>query len=976
MPRSIAWIGCVLAIINPSPGAEPVDYVRDVRPILRQRCYSCHGALKQKSALRLDTAASIRKGGKRGPAIAVGRSAESVLVTAVTGRDGWRMPPEEEGAPLSEREIAILKQWIDQGAKAPQSEEPEQDSREHWAFRPPVRRAIPKVPNTDWVRNPIDAFIAQEHQRRGLQPSPPAPKHVLLRRVTIDLTGLPPTREELHAFLADNAPDAYERVVDRLLASAQHAERWARHWMDVWRYSDWYGRRTRNDVRNSYPHIWRWRDWIVRSLATGKGYDRMITEMLAADEVVPEDDTSVVATGFLVRSWYKLNYNIWMKDLVEHTSKAFLGLTVSCAMCHDHKYDPITQQEYFRFRAFFEPLELRQDRVAGLPDPGPYDGYNYGSSLKPIEAGMVRAYDKNFDAKTYMVILGDERNRMTGTPPVQPGVPASLGGERVKIQPVNLPAVAYYPGLKEFVRRETLRGAQRELGLAKAKLQEARGAHDAAQEQLAKLVASTTTRQAPEQSASTGTSATSTIPADVAEHLERAKRKARDTAALLELSNLELAESQAKLRSVEARLAADRARYGSPERGELELGRKPLQGNPVVSEKPGKPEPATLRRALARAASRAEREFKLRAAQTNLLRAQQQLTKLNCESADRPNAKQAIQKAQEDVLRAQTQLDSARKPHSPDSTSYTPLGPTYNARSTGRRRALAQWIASRNNPLTARVALNHIWLRHIGSALVTTVYDFGRNGNEPTHPELLDWLAVEFMESGWSTRAIHRLIVTSSTYRMQSRVRAADEPNLAIDRENRYLWRMNLRRMEAEVVRDSLLLLGGQLDLTMGGQELDFELGETSRRRSMYFTHHAEGRMQFLKLFDAPDPSDCYRRTVTIVPQQALAMANSAIARNQSRLLARRLSEQVEGESAFIIAAFEQILSRTPSGAEQTRCREFLQKQRQLVRSVRLKSSADKSHKNTVVPSANPLMRAKESLVHVLFSHNDFVTIR
>src|SRR5258705_1301603 len=212
----------------------------------------------------------------------------------------------------------------------------------HWAFERVSRPGVPEVRDAGRVKNPIDAFLAREHEKRGLTPLPEARKEVLLRRVTLDLTGLPPAREDLHAFLADGSADAYERAVDRLLASPRYGERWGRHWMDVWRYSDWYGRRTTPDVMISYPRIWRWRDWIVRSLNEDKGYDRMVLEMLAADEVAPADDAALPATGVLVRNWYQWNYNVWMKDLVEHTGKAVLGLTLNCAHCHDHKYDPIT----------------------------------------------------------------------------------------------------------------------------------------------------------------------------------------------------------------------------------------------------------------------------------------------------------------------------------------------------------------------------------------------------------------------------------------------------------------------------------------------------------------------------------------------------------------------------------------------------------------------------------------------------------
>ena len=240
------------------------------------------------------------------------------------------------------------------------------DPRKHWAYQPPARATPPRPADGNWAQNPIDAFLAAGYQARGLRPSPPARKDLWLRRLYLDLIGLPPTHEALQAFLADRSSDAETRVVDRLLADPRHGQRWGRHWMDVWRYSDWYG--LGDEIRYSHPHIWRWRDWIVAGLNADKGYDRMIEEMLAGDELAPDDPATVRATGFLVRNWDVFNRNAWLASTVEHTARAFLGVTIQCARCHDHKYDPISQADYYRFRAFFEPYHIRIDRVPGEPD--------------------------------------------------------------------------------------------------------------------------------------------------------------------------------------------------------------------------------------------------------------------------------------------------------------------------------------------------------------------------------------------------------------------------------------------------------------------------------------------------------------------------------------------------------------------------------------------------------------------------------
>src|SRR5262249_48517997 len=331
-----------------------------------------------------------------------------------------------------------------------------------------------------------------------------------------------------------------------------------------------------------------------------------------------------------------------------------------------------------------------------------------------------------------------------------------------------------------------------------------------------------------------------------------------------------------------------------------------------------------------------------------------------------------IKKGEQEIAAARKIVETAHKALEANDDKYTPLTPVYPSTSGGRRRALAAWIVSHDNPLTARVAVNHVWMRHFGKPLVRTVNDFGRNGKNPSHPELLDWLAVEFMDAGWSMKHLHRLIVTSNTYRMQSH---ASGPNVALDSENRYLWHFNAHRAEAEVVRDSILHTGGELDATLGGPVLENDKEATSRRRSLYFAVYPEdgGHLKMVELFDAPDPCDCYRRSESIVPQQALALTNSRLLLDASRLLARKLSQHAKEEPAFITAAFEQVLSRGPSPQEQAVCKEFLRKQGELFRSAKPQAAKGEG---SVAPSPDPELRAREGLVRALFSHDDFVTIR
>ncbi|MGD9723317.1 MAG: DUF1553 domain-containing protein [Pirellulales bacterium] len=926
-----------------APAAHAVDYVADVKPILKQHCYSCHGALRQKSGLRLDHVSFLRTGGDHGPAIASASDASPLILAVTGGGDVERMPLEAK--PLSEAEIATLKAWVDAGAPAPDEPLPP-DPRQHWSYQKPARAALPEVSDPRWSAHPIDRFLAAEHAARGLLPAEPAAKNVLLRRVYLDLVGVPPTPAELRAFLADESPQAYEHVVDRLLASPQYGERWGRHWMDVWRYSDWDGYAA--EVRESQPHIWRWRDWIIDSLNADKSYARMIEEMLAADEIAPDDEGALRASGFLVRNWYKFNRNVWLEAAVEHTSKAFLATTMNCARCHDHMYDPILQTEYYQFRAIFEPHGVRTDRLPGQRDV-------------KLD-GLVRTFDEKAGAATYLFARGDEA-RPDKEHPLAPAVPRALGGE-LRIEQVALAPSQYYPGLRDHIVAEELSVAETAVGkqeAAMAKSQEALAAARKALTDFTEAKAKSTAGAPAAPAAPPADGAPAAPPADKAAAEGSAPAATIDesslaaaveaTLAQTNLAEQSLLTASAELAAVRAKIAADRAAFAVP--------------------------PAADAATLAREASRAQRMAEALRTRGDVLRSEHELAVARAGG-------EATKKKAED---AEKQLAEARKAHetaqaalAKSSDEYARFTPVYPNASTGRRTALARWIASPENSLTARVAINHMWLRHFGSPLVATTFDFGLNGKRPSHPALLDWLAVELMEQGWRMKPIHRLMVTSHAYRMASS--SANESNQKADPENVYLWRMNPRRMEAEAVRDSTLAVAGSLDPAMFGPELDQNQGMTVPRRSIYFRSSKEKKMTFLDLFDRANVTDCYRRIDTVVPQQALAMINSSLALAEARRLAATLGKQIEapatpeGAQAFVAAAFEHVLCRPPTAEEQTLCVEFLAEQsRKLAEPGKLEAfvSADKSH---VPPAADPHARARENLVHVLMNHNDFVTIR
>ena len=779
-------------------------------------------------------------------------------------------------------------------------------------FQPVRRPPIPAVDRIEWNGNPIDAFIAAEHEARGLTPQAAASRAVLLRRVTLDLIGLPPTPEELHNFLHDSSPNAYDTVVDRLLASPHYGERWGRHWMDVWRYSDWAGWTGGGQIRDSQPHIWRWRDWIVESLNADKPYDRMIAEMLAADELSPTDPDALRATGFLARNYKMLSRETWMQDTVNHTTQAFLGLTVGCARCHDHMYDSISQDEYYRLRAIFEPHQVRLDRVPTESDT--------------TKDGLARVFDADLEVATYLFRKGDDREPDKERP-LTAGVLKLLGDIPYEVKPIPIPPEAYYPALLPHVRKQLLDAAEAEFKAADAEREKA------VSDSLAVMKSNAA------GPLDTGTSDAARVRAGLAERIAAA--------------------AKLRLESIQARIAADTAKFSSP--------------------------PAANASELAVAASKAEREAAF--AQTSIDVAKAELKRLAAivaQAPDKPELQQAVLDAEKALADANQKRADADKARMEPNAGYTPLGIVYPQQSTGRRAALARWITARNNPLTARVAVNQIWMRHFGQPLVPTVLDFGQNGQSPSHPALVDWLAAELMEpsvatgtsSGpWSMKHLHRLIVTSHTYQMAS---TPDDKNLANDPDNRWIWRMPSRRMEAELVRDGILFVAGKLDLAFSGPDIDNGLGLSVNRRSLYFRHAQEKQMEFLKLFDCAAVTECYQRKESIVPQQALALANSELTLVQARIIARRLHHSTETDDcAFVEAAFEQVLSRPPTLEESQASVAFLDEQRQKLIAVgeRL-SQTGGGETDTGKPATDPVLRTRENLVHVLLNHNDFVTIR
>jgi hypothetical protein len=901
-------------------GAPEVDlFQTSIKPLLEANCVRCHNSQIKRSGFDLSTRESLLRGGDTGPVIVPGDAKSSVLYKRVSHLEQPGMP--FGGQKLPDAAIAQIADWINAGAPYDAPLAAGKAALSHWAFKLPERPAVPEVKNRAWVRNPIDAFVAAEHEKRGLKPVAAADKRTLLRRVYLDLIGLPPTPEEMNAFLADNSKDAYERVVDKLLASARYGERWGRHWMDIWRYSDWYGWRAQNQVRYSQRHIWHWRDWIIESINKDKGYDEMIVEMLAGDELAPNNPDIVRATGYLARNWYMFDRNVILKDTVDYTAMAFLGLTLKCARCHSHKYDPITHEDYYKFRAFFEPYDVRTDRVSGQPDL--------------MKDGVPRVYDAKADTPTYRFIRGADTSPDTEHP-LTPGIPAMFGKADLKITPEPLPLEVYYPDSRPFVHSDLVAQAKADIEKAETELRKSRDELAKAKEQLAQANAP------PPAAAGAGNRSPGDAPAD-----DKAMTAVLKAQAAVALKEKEVASARATLPALQARIAADEAKYATTPPPNLEASES--------------------------AALKTERHANVVKAEENLLRATQQL------AAAKPESETYDKEAVKKLGEARAQLEAAAKALQAED-AYTPVGKVYPDATTGRRLALARWIANKQNPLTARVAINDMWLRHFGQALVPTVFNFGMSGKPPSNPALLDWLAVEFMDRNWSMKAIHRLIVTSNTYRLQSSTRNTSDQNTKIDPENRYVWRMNDQRMEAEVVRDSLLSIAGQLDMTMGGPEIDSGKGLESHRRSVYFQDTPDMQVTFLKVFDVANPNECFQRNESIVPHQALALANSKLSLQAARTLEEQITKQTgtaaAADSQFVARSFDVVLNRPPTAAERTESLKFLREQEELFQDMKKLTPILTGAAGDIKPESDPHLRAREDLVHVLVNHTDFVTIR
>lgn len=879
----------LLLLFSLSAVAAPVDFVREVRPLLEKHCHECHGEKKQKSGLRLDVKAAALKGGdNHGPDIIPGNAKKSPLIRFLTTDDkDEQMPPKGR---LSAGEIETFTRWINEGAVWPEGVDTAklEDKRDHWAFKAVSAEKMQRQPQLS-----IDTFIDAKLAEKGLRRSAPADAVSWLRRVTFDLTGLPPTPEEVAAFV--QKPD-YAATVERLLASPRHGERWAQHWLDVVRYADTHG----FEVNYERPSAWPYRDYVIRAFNNDTPYDRFIKEQIAGD-AMGED----AATGFLVTASVLLPAQIGqdepskrlarqdsVDEIVANIGQTFLGLSIGCARCHDHKFDPISAQDYYSMQAF----------VAGV---------EYGErELRSAQAAAAREHIKQLKAQT------DELDKQL----LRFVALAKSGVQRPMVDPREN-RDRFVP-VKARRVRFTIRSTNRlEPCLDELEVFSTAG-ENVARNATVTVSGESFTANAHEQrflnDGKYGNSSSwmSNEPGKgwamvefTREHeIDRVfwgrDRSGRYRDRLATSYAIEIADSTGIWKTVAD--SEDRVPYDDERRQPSEFSTKGLSDAEAAEAGKLHEKKRTLR-------AESQRLDAVQKVFAGTFRKPDDIHVLNRGDPEQP--KEPVVPA---VLSAFGDVKLAKD---------TP--------EQQRRRALAEWIASPQNPLTARVMVNRIWQGHFGTGLVETPSDFGRMGMKPTHPELLDWLAAEFIRSGWSLKHMHRLMVLSETYRQSDgglRRNESAQAALALDAEARLLWHFPARRLEAEAIRDAMLAVSGQLDLKMHGRGFDLfrERGGLSgfapvetltaeNKRRMIYAHKVRREPEAVfGAFDCPDAgqSTAIRRSST-TPIQALNLFNSRFTLDTAAVFAARVQKEAGADlAAQITRAYQLALNRAPTPGE------------------------------------------------------------
>ncbi|MBI5769225.1 MAG: PSD1 domain-containing protein, partial [Verrucomicrobia bacterium] len=871
-----------------------------IRPLLVEHCYKCHSTEsgKSKGGLQLDTRDALRKGGGTGPALVAGEPGKSLLIEAVRYQsDDLQMPPPDEGGKLSTEKIAALEQWIRLGAPDPRDTVAKPSpvdmaaARRHWAFQPVVRPAAPKVKNARWVQTPVDAFVLAKLEAKNLPPSPPADARTLLRRLTYDLTGLPPTPEEVDAFVADRSPDAYARAVDRLLASPRYGERWGRFWLDVARYADTKGYLAGNEERR-YAFSHTYRDWVIRAFNDDKPFDRFLVEQLAGDRVATDADKSpLAALGFLTLGRRFLNNpNDIIDDRIDVTTRGLMGLTVGCARCHDHKFDPVPMADYYGLHGVFASSDEPKEKplLAPLADTPAYQ------TFRNKQAGIERRIVEREHSEVEKVLSAAREK--TGDYLLGAHDAGRLpAGEKLEL--FAGPRKLNVDILKRWQAFAPERARQHDPVLAPWFA-------------LAALPADGFAPKAAELAARWKENADTEKPLHplIAAAFATAPASLKEAAAIYDrvIARVEKNWQDEVAKAEKNKSTPPLALAGADD----ESLRQWLHAEGAPPNLPFDTAAVMLRRQLNDKTSGLRREIEA----------------LNWTEPGAPlRAMAMVDKPAPANTRIFLRGNPAnRGPEAPRQFLEVLAGGSRQPfRDGSGRLELARAIASPDNPLTARVFVNRVWGWHFGAPLVRTTSDFGLRTEPPVQRELLDWLAASFVEGGWSLKQLHRAIVLSATYRQSSDARA----ELAtLDPDNQLLHRANRRRLELEAMRDTLLAAAGTLDLTPGGFSVDLTTEPFTRRRTIYGFIDRQNLPGVFRVFDYPNPdASSPGRFATTVPQQALFMMNSPFVQEQARQVMKRPEFIADAtEDNKIRTLYRAIFQRAPDKTELKLAKDFL----------------------------------------------------
>ena len=908
----VVWIACAPSVTRAAaPSAKAAEFFEArVRPVLVEHCQKCHGASKQESGLRLDSREAMLRGGNSGPAVVVGKPEESLLMDAVR-REGLEMPPDDE---LIADEIAALEAWIRGGAVWPAGAASTEvtlgdqtrlfaEAKSHWAFQPVGKPPLPKVKNAAWVQSPVDAFILARLEAEGMQPSPPADRRTLLRRLSFDLAGLPPTEEEVIEFERDRSPEAVARVVDRLLASPRYGERWGRHWLDVARYAD-----TRDFIAagadRRYPFAYTYRDWVIAAFNRDLPYNEFIKQQLAAD-LLATDKTSpdLAALGLLtVGPRYQNNVAEQIADRVDVVGRGFLGLAVTCARCHDHKYDPIPTADYYGLYGVFASCEEPQEMplLAGMTPPAELLA-DYEKMRGEKQADLDR-YALDLREQAYADLRSRMPEYLLGYYEISVAKTESI---RSLITTRKLKEIAMTPLANNLdrLRREAKWQGDPVVGPLFHQLL-VNDANFAGHLQR-KL-----------KSGQTGEKSPQAINPVVLVALR--ENPPKDKRAVLELYGKLFDEAYKKGATGEPGASATGAKpAGGSQKSEVGSQKLPDADWEQVRQKlVAEDGPFGFTTAAVVAASRL-----LGAGRTTLAKFENAIKDIESTHPGAPARAFALVDKPTPVepvvfLRGDPSRRGDRVPRKFLSV-LAPNGLPFKQGSG--RRELAEAIADASNPLTPRVLVNRVWLHHFGEGLVNTPGDFGFRSNPPSHPELLDWLAAEFLENGWSIKKLHRLLVLSSAYQQSSQPNSeATAAYAAKDPENRLWWRANRRRLDFEAMRDAMLAVSGRLDSSVGGRPVSLTESPFTTRRTVYGFVDRLNLDPIFSTFDFASPEvSTSERAETTVPQQALFGMNHPFVIEQARaLVGSDAFKASSDDAARLQQLYGRVFARQPAPAE------------------------------------------------------------